>query len=270
MQILRQMSNTLKFLKIPGIFLAYFILIIAFSLPNGLQTRLSTPLEEPLCQQVKRENSVRPLDCGKSIFAYSTADDYLAQYGGLDMASYVKGALQIVDNNLLLSPKLAGWKLREYGYGMWAPGIFILNAIPLTLNRDFPLGAYHAVLAATLWAVAFTSVTVLLLTRLPVFFAIAIPLSVFSLPLFSNYFFRHGVVLIEGISTALLITSMTLLIRCFLLRSSLSVWLVSGLFMFGATFIRSQIFLMAIVLSIFLSILLLLDAFKKISPTFES
>lgn len=67
---------------------------------------------------------------------------------------------------------------------MWAPGIFILIAIPLTFNHSFPLGAFHAMLAATLWAVALTSVAALFLTRLPVLWSIVTPLFVFLFPLF--------------------------------------------------------------------------------------
>lgn len=100
------MGNMLKVCKTLEIFLTYFILVIVFSLPNGLQTKLSSLVDDPLYHQAIDQSSFPLLDCGKSIYAYSTADDYIMQYGGMDMVSYVKGALQIVDNKLLLSPKL--------------------------------------------------------------------------------------------------------------------------------------------------------------------
>lgn len=174
-----------------AVWLIYFSLILVFAMPKGLETELSNSRGtlKLLCPTSNTGHSPDRKSCEPSIFALATATDYVREYGQMDMASYVKGALKILDSNLLLSPKLAGWKLREYGYGMWAPGIFFINGAALSFDRDIPFGLFHLLLASVLWAITFLVINLLLRRQFGFLSAFILPRTAFLLPLFSSYFF---------------------------------------------------------------------------------
>jgi len=257
----------------------YLVSILLIALPDGMSTLLARDgLPNPDCTQTTAQENVSK-NCNPTLWltARSTAKEYLDFFGYEDPASYVRGGLLLSGNdgpglseatsrmvNLSILNRLRLMNL--IGYGLWPPGMFFLNALPLKLSVDVSLGLYQVLVSSSLWAVAFAMIASLLAIRMRLWLAVTLPFMMMSLPLFHDYFFRYGVGYSETYGAALMIIGLSLLFRALYSKSKEDyvLTLLAGFSFAAACLIRSQVYPVAIAASV---VLILSFLMRKINWT---
>lgn len=235
------------------ILLIYWAFILLLALPDGGETLLAPySIPNPECaQKLDQENLA--MKCSPSLYliAHSTAKEYMSFWGGGDPGSYVRGGLLLavgesrdsngVVTNIANSSVIGRLKvMNQIGYGMWPPGMFFLNAIPLSVSTEIPLGLYQVIISSALWAVAFALIASILALRMRLWLAVTPPLFIAIFPLFHEYLIRYGVMYSETYGAALMVIGLTLLIMAYYRKSSNTLMLATGVIFALASFIRSQ------------------------------
>lgn len=243
----------------------YLSVILLLALPDGVSTELTAyGMPNPECTN-SRVDSEESANCNPilRITANSTAEEYLKFFGGSDPGSYVRGGLMLVGqegdlpkdytDRLFKLQVVERLKLMNLlGFGTFPPGMYFLNALPLKLNAEAPLGLYQAIVASTLWAIAFALTVSLLAMRVRKRFAVALPFLCMLLPIFHQYFFRYGVVYSETYTASIIVIGLTLLIHGFYQKTNSSLMLISGACFAAASLLRAQAFHVAIGVTIVL------------------
>ena len=244
----------------------YLVSILLIAMPNGMSTSLTlNGLPNPACTKTNiQEDAAKGCSLTLQITPRSTAQEYVSFFGGGDPASYVKGALLLngeeasgvsrsVSNNMVnLSMVDRLRQVNTIGLGMWPPGMFFLNMIPLKLSSDAPLGLYQVLVSSSLWAIAFAIIVSLLATRMRLWLAVVLPFLVMLLELFHDYFFRYGVMYSETYSAALMLIGFSLLFQAIYRKPSGILMLIAGLCFAVASLFRAQIYPVAIGVSVVL------------------
>ncbi len=255
----------------------YFLLILILALPEGRSTQLVTSIvpNSKCIQKMTGKSIQKPCNPVLRITASSTAKDFLDFFGQGDPGSYTRGGLLLagqewggayntIDLSLVKRLKL----MNLIGFGIWPPGMYVLNALPLMVNIDAPLGLYQVVIAATLWAIAFALIASLLRLRLRLFLSVTLPALLMFFPLF-HYFIRFGVMYSETYCTALMVIGFTLLTTYSYKKSSKSLMMIAGLCFAASSFMRSQMLPVAVGVTIILGVLFLIKICTKKSKTSE-
>ena len=234
-------------------FCVYFISILVLALPDGSATRLSPlTIPNPECSEIAVPAEVIK-NCNPvlTLYANAKAHDYLLFFGGGDPGSYVKGGLllagkevsglsdgsgDIAKQSVVKRLKL----INTIGFGMWPPGMFFLNALPLSVSSEFPLGLYQVIVTATLWTVAFALIASFLALRYKPWITIFFPSLIMVFPLFQNYLIRYGVMYSETYGAALMVIGFTFLLLNLHRKSSNILMIVAGTTFALSCFVRSQ------------------------------
>lgn len=243
----------------------YLTFILLLALPDGSETLLAPyGAPNPECvQKLAQENVAKKCSPSLYLFAHSTAKEYISFWGGADSGSYVRGGLLlavgesrdssgVVTN--ITNPSVIGRLnvMNEIGYGMWPPGMFFLNAIPLSISTEIPLGLYQVIVVTVLWAAAFALVASILALRIRLWLAIISPLFITVFPLFHDYLIRYGVMYSETYGAALMSIGFTFLVIAFYRKPSNTLMFASGVIFALASFIRSQMLPVSMGVSIIL------------------
>lgn len=249
-----------------GALLFYFVCILVQALPAGL----STPLD---LHCLNNSKAVLPQFCKstKQLTASATAKDYIEYFGPSDPASYVQGALLLsgdvlpgvqarVDVSGGLGKRLSNF---YYGYAMWPPGMFVLNALMLAPSLDAPLALYQTLVAGTLWAIAFGLMASQLATRLSRPLALLLPGLIMLFPLFHNTLFQNMVMFSEPYAIALAMIGMTLLFSYWTRKQAGKQLFLAGACLAAASFFRAQLYPVAIGIALLLIGAVLFRAYRN-------
>lgn len=144
------------------IFLSFFIIFLARSLPQGMDTAVVQTLEV---------EGVQPT------VEASAATIEKAFYGS-DVSSYISGG------RVLLDPQQ---KLRDTWYIIWAPGMFFITATFLAISPDGPISLYFMILNCLSWSVTSLIFFIILKKYLnPIVSYILLLVPFFTLSIFKN------------------------------------------------------------------------------------
>lgn len=256
----RQWTGIIFFL----FFCVYLIMNLCIALPEGSRTTIVS-YGIPNLECVKTPTGAGlTKTCSSTLrmTAKSTAQDYLHFFGPGDPASYASGGLALAGKewgsayHTAELPLFARLKLMNLiGYGMWPPGMYFLNALPLMINTDVPLGLYQVVAASTLWAIAFALIASLLILRTRLWFAVLVPIFLMSFPLFHDYLMRYGAMYSETYGAAFMAIGFSFLAFFYYRKPSSSLMVIAGLCFAAASFFRSQMFPVSVGVSAILAAL---------------
>jgi hypothetical protein len=238
----------------------YFLLILFLALPEGRSTLLGPELPNPLCAAISTEKSaIKNCDPVLRITARSTANDYLQVLGGSDPASYARGGLLLAGKewggpsytiDLSMFERLKQMCL--IGFGMWPPGMFVLNAVPIMVSVDAPLGLYQIVTSSALWSVALALIASLLMLHIRLWLAVILPTLLLFFPLLHDYFIRYGVMYSETYCAAFMVIGFSLLAVYYSRKTSNGLMFVAGICFAIASFFRGQMLPVAVGVSVVL------------------
>jgi len=170
-----------------------------------------------------------------AITLYSTPTEIIQCFGGVDIASYVRGAYALQQHGLNAFGTL--------GFGTWPPGFSFLELILVRLNY-VPLPLALFLIGVMLWALVFFGVYALLrqTSGIGIVYAAGLPLLLLLVPFVSGFYLWEGMLMSEPISTALVAIAALDLWR--LIASKLQITLgraiFIGVFFALATYIRAQ------------------------------
>jgi hypothetical protein len=259
-----------------GVLLFYFAVILVQALPSGSVSQLTLGVPNPEC--IDDPNAASPVYCKKTkqITLRSTAEDYLEFFEGGDPGSYVRGGLFLAGKNVAGAypgwgePDMSGGLFKRlyrlnntYGYGTWPPGMFLLNALPLSVNVDAPLGLYHVLASATVWAAAFSLLAAQLATHLRRPIALILPASIMSFPLFHDYLFRFGAMYSDTYAAAFAVIGLTLLFANWHSSNNKKLLFLAGLCFAAASFFRSPMLAVSVGLALLFLAATLLEIYRK-------
>ncbi len=207
----------------------------------------------------------------------STINDYLLFFGAGDPGSYARGGLLLAGMEwggaypTVQLPMIARLKLMNLiGFGVWPPGMFFLNALPSMVSADIPLGLYQVIVASTLWAIAFALIASLLILRARLWLALILPVFLMSFPLFHDYLMRSGVMYSETYGAAFMTIGFSLLALFYYRKPANSLMLVAGMCFAVASFFRSQMFPVAVGVSIILAMLYVIRVWSSSADKSET
>jgi hypothetical protein len=245
--------------KFLGFFFLYIFSFLLIALPDGGSTLLA-PYGVANSECVEKRNTENVTkDCSPTLWltARSTPTEYIKFFGSSDPGSYVKGGMLLAGKdgpglsestsrlaNLATLDRLK--LMNKIGFGMWPPGMFILNSFPVNLSDDVPLGLFHVFVSTALWAIAFAIITSLLAIHLRTWFAITIPFFIVALGLFHNYFFRYGAMYSETYGTSLMVIGFTFIFLALYRKPNCLLLFTAGLVFAIAAFVRSQVLPVAV------------------------
>lgn len=244
----------------------YLVSILLIALPDGMSTSLApNEVANPACIHTNiQEETTKNCNPTLRLTARSTAKEYITILGYSDAASYVKAALllngmevngvsrEVINYMASLSMADRLKQVNTIGFGMWPPGMFFLDALPLKLSADAPLGLYQVTVSSSLWAIAFAMIASLIATRTRLWWAVVLPFFMMSLPLFYDYFFRYGVMYSETYGAALMVIGFGLLFQVVYRKPGFILALIAGLCFAVASLLRAQVYPVAIGLSVVL------------------
>lgn len=241
----------------------YLIFNLIIALPKGADTSLvSYNVPNPKCSKASEIKGInRPCNPILQITPKSTAMEYIRFFGPGDPASYASGGLALAGKEwgstyhtapLSLIKRLQLMNL--IGYGMWPPGMYLLNSLPLMMNSDFPLGFYQVLMASLLWAVAFALIVSFLILRMRLWMVFIVPVFLMSFPLFHNYLMRYGALYSETYGAALMTIGFSLLTFFYYRKPYKRLMFLGGICFAIACFMRSQMFPVAVGVSILLGV----------------
>jgi hypothetical protein len=258
-----------------GALLFYFTVILLQALPSGLDSQLTDGVPNPECNV---DQNARPAYCKKAtqISARSTAQDYVEFFEGGDPGSYARGGLLLAGK--AVPGAYEGWgdpdmsgsvfdrltRLNNtYGYGTWPPGMFFLNALPLSIDVHAPLGLYHVLATAALWAVAFSLLAAQLATHLRWPIAVLGPALIMWFPLFHQDLFRVGAMYSDTYAAGFAVIGMTLLAAYWPCGNKKMLLFIAGLCFATASFFRSPMFAVSVGLAALLLVATLLQVYRQ-------
>lgn len=230
-------------------FFIYLPLLLLIALPEGMDT-LIIPYSGSHAQC---EGAVDNCKYVSNLKASSTAKDYLQffSYGG-DPGSYVRGGMILAGKPIGDLKNLSSLSILErlkliniIGLGMWPPGMFMMNSIPLKISSAIPIGLYQILLASILWSLVFSFFSSLLSKRNILF--TLLPLVLLFFPIFNKYLLRYGVMYSETYGIAFLIFGFSLLISAFsdvIIKKRTMIF--AGFCFAIASLFRSQVFLVTV------------------------
>lgn len=235
------------FTKFSIFFFIYLTILLFIALPEGSNTSLvDYKVPNPQCKnETSKNTNCEPL---LQLKINATARDYLNFFNrGNDPGSYVRGGLLLAghkwDGTVEVQNKTFKEKFRLMnlvGFGMWPPGMFLMNYIPLKFNVNVKIGLYQLIIANTIWACTFALVS-LLLFRNRRLYALFPPILLFF-PLFNQYLLRQGVMYSETYGIALLIMAFSLITAFFSLKKKKTAMFFAGICFAIGSFFRSQVF----------------------------
>ena len=131
-----------------------------------------------------------------AITLYSTPAEIIQCFGGMDIASYVRGAFALQEHGLNAFGSL--------GFATWPPGFSFLELTLIRLNY-VPLPLALFLIVSSLWAFVFLRLYALLKQSAGIspVYAAGLPLLLLLVPFVSGFYLWEGILMSEPISTAL-------------------------------------------------------------------
>lgn len=168
-------SNRLVYVLTP----LYFIAICLFQLMMHAGGVVST-----ICPQLP------------PITLYSSPEQIMQCYGGMDIASYIRGAFALQEHGL--------YAFSSLGFATWPPGFSFLELALIRIG-DVPLPLALFLIGSILWALVFFRIHALVkqLTGIAPAYAAVLPLLLLIVPFVSGFYLWGGMLMSEPISTAL-------------------------------------------------------------------
>jgi len=170
-----------------------------------------------------------------AITLYSTSTEIIQCFGGMDIASYVRGAFALQEHGLNAFSSL--------GFGTWPPGFSFLELMLIHLNL-VPLPLALFLIGSSLWAFVFLRLYALLKqsSGISAVYAAGFPLLLLLAPFVSGFYLWEGMLMSESISTAMFAIAALDLWR--LIASKLQITIGRAIFIgvlfVLATYIRAQ------------------------------
>lgn len=238
------------FKKFSLFFFIYLAILLFIAFPAGSNTYLvNYKLPNPKCSnEISKITNCDPL---LQLKVNATVSDYLNFFSGGDPASYVRGGLLLAGHEWGGTVETQSKTFKEkfklmnlVEFGMWPPGMFLMNYIPLKFNANVKLGIYQLIIANTMWACTFALVSLLLFRKKSIY--ALFPSLLLFFPLFNQYLLRQGVMYSETYGIALLIMAFSLIAAFFSSKNKKSAMLFSGICFAIGSFFRSQVFPIAI------------------------
>ncbi|MHA7852721.1 hypothetical protein [Roseovarius sp.] len=222
---------------VPILFALYLFMAGVVSIGLNPDAELAISDASPNAEACRGENGSVPVPCwsNKPLSLGSTSDQYLAFFGGSDPGSYVKGAIDLARD---------GQTLREWiflGYGTWPPGFFFVNAAAIKL--DVPVGQVQWMFSAVSWALVFALVGYRLLSVTKNPLVLLVPVAIVMTPIFSDNFFRYGIVFSEAGGTALLCLGLVLITwPVESIGRKVALWCLAGFLVALGIYVRAQVY----------------------------
>ena len=142
--------------------------------------------------------SIHPEICPQHppISLLANVNEIINCYGGMDVASYIRGAFGLEKNGLKLFGSL--------GFATWPPGFSFLELGLIRLDL-YPLGLSLLIITYCLWSILLLMVFKLLRVSTNLSFLISafIPTLLLLTPFISNFYLWQGLLMSEPISTAI-------------------------------------------------------------------
>lgn len=237
-------------------FISFFLnlfIVLFFSVDDGLETLLSPYSVEILdCNDVQKSLSCRSLMWNT---VSTPVDDSIKFLGGSDAGSYMRGGLiiagtpHILDSNLIGSFSERFHLMNSHGYGLWPPGMFLLNGALLSFDSGLEIGFLQLITAALIWAFVFSVFIFFLSKKMHFFYSVMLLMLVHLYPVMGLYMFKYGVQLTETYSSSLMMISFIGLLNLFVDKSKNISYLLFGLALGLGVLFRAQLYLFLILIT---------------------
>ena len=178
--------------------------------------------------------------------------------GASDAGAYLRGGLIVAGKSDLIGLNISGnlssrlHTMNKIGYGLWPPGMFLLNGALISIDSKLEIGFLQLLSASMLWALALATIICLLSKKIKFIYSIMIIMTIHLFPMINNYMYQYGVQFTETYSSAFMVIGFSGLYHMFYKNKLNFVYILFGLSLALGALFRAQLYLVLIGISFIL------------------